>query len=137
MASIKVILRKRSDPAVWVQVDLCLDLAPMTRVKSRLGEAQQELYLLDGTAHPSYIPAEAAAYSGVLYALGQLDVIHGPAATRYVLTFERLRGVYAPEDNEGFAHAGVVGVAHLLERRDLLGKAELGDWQLKKCEVKN
>lgn len=136
MASASVTLRKRADPAVWVQAELSLRIASITRVESRLNEAPQRLYLPDGSAHPSYAPAEATLYSGALYALRRLNAIHGPGSEsdpRYVVTVDRLAGTYRPEEVEGFALAGLVGVAQMAARPDLVTEDKVADWELEEC----
>jgi hypothetical protein len=140
MTTARVILRKKSNPAVYVQADLSLRVAPVTRVESRLGEAPQQLHLLDGSVHPSHVPAEATTYSGALFALRKLNAIHGPGDggdLRYVLTIDRLSGVYQPEDVEGFAHAGLIGVAHMTGRADTVTEDVSADWELESCSVKS
>jgi hypothetical protein len=138
MASAIVVLRRGSKPAIQVQADLSLAVAPMTRVESRVGEVPQALYLLDGSRHSSNVPAESATYSGALFALGRLGAIHGPGKSgdeRYLFTIDRLSGVFQPEDVEGFAHAALVGIAHMTGRPELVTDEVLGEWELESCTV--
>jgi hypothetical protein len=138
MATATVTLRYKADPTVWVEADVTLRPARITRVESRLGTAPPALCLPDGSAHPSYSPAEATLHSGALYALGRLGAIHGPASEgdpRYVLSVDRLAGVYWPENVEGFAVIGVVAVAEVTGRPDLATEQTLRDWEVAGCTV--
>lgn len=107
---IRVLVRKRRDPAVWAEAAFTLTPAAEPRMSSRLREARQSLCLPDGTPHVSHVPAEAACYSGALYGMRLIEEPVRGTGAGYEFTLLRVAGVLAPEDFDGFACACAAGV---------------------------
>lgn len=131
----KATLRKRANPGACVTLTLRITRAPRTRVASTLDETTLSIRNADGERNDIDSTAAAAiAYSGILFALRQCDVVHGEGtedSPRYLVAVEGVEGALEGEDRSAIAYAASVAVAVCMGRQEAFPDDEfMREWEV-------